>query len=78
MHPLEVRYRPEALADLEDIYRFVLKRSMSPKRAFDFVKRIQARCAKIGILPEGGRPRDDRIRRGAYPGFSLWYGSSFL
>jgi toxin ParE1/3/4 len=42
--------------------RFVLDRSSSRVTAERFIKRIKARCDKIGILPHGGRPRDDLER----------------
>jgi toxin ParE1/3/4 len=39
----EVRYRPAALADLEDIFRIVLRVSASPETARRFVDRIRER-----------------------------------
>lgn len=59
MQRLEVRYRPEAVADMEDIFRFVLRLSQSHVTAEKFVGRILARCTRIGNVPHGGRPRDD-------------------
>jgi toxin ParE1/3/4 len=56
---LEVRYRPEALDDLEWIYRFVYRGTLNPIFAEKFVTRIRARCRRIGNAPNGGRPRDD-------------------
>ncbi len=52
-------YRPEAVDDLEDIYRFVLDISRDANIARAFVKRIQDRCRRIGDVPLGGTPRDD-------------------
>jgi toxin ParE1/3/4 len=59
MRPGEVRYRPEAIADLADIYRIIRRVSASPVTARRFVERIRERCRRIGILPHAGRPRDD-------------------
>lgn len=59
MRRLKVRYRPEALDDLEWIYRFVCRGSSNPDLAEKFVRRIRARCRRIGDAPNGGRPRDD-------------------
>lgn len=54
-----VQLLPNAIADLRDIYRFVLDRSKNPAVARRFVSRIEMRCSKIGNVPHGGRPRDD-------------------
>jgi toxin ParE1/3/4 len=59
MKRLEVRFRPEALSDLEDIYRWVYRASSNPIIAERFTMRIVARCLKIGDAPRSGRPRDD-------------------
>ena len=56
---MRVRYRPEAVAGLEEIFRFVLRVSRSRITAERFVTRILARCRRIGDLPFGGRARDD-------------------
>lgn len=56
---LKVAYRPEAIADLADIYRFVAERSQSRNVALAFVQRIRARCRKIGDAPNGGQSRND-------------------
>lgn len=59
MRRLRVRYRPEAYADLEDIFRFIVRLSGSRVTARRFVLRIRNRCHRIGNVPQGGRPRDD-------------------
>jgi len=59
MPRFELRWRPAALADLEDIFRGVLRVSGSPEVARRYVERIRARCRLIPILPHAGRPRDD-------------------
>lgn len=60
---LEVRYRPEAVDDLESIFFHVLGASFSVSIAAGFVERMRQRCERIGDAPHGGRPRDD-----LYPG----------
>jgi len=59
MTPFELRYRTAALADLEEIFRAVLRVSANPIVARRYVERIRARCRRIALLPQGGRPRDD-------------------
>ena len=55
----ELRYRPAALADLEDIFRAVRRISASPAVARRYIERIRERCRRITLAPQGGRPRDD-------------------
>jgi len=59
MPRFELRYRPTALADLEDIFHGVLRVSASPVTAQRYVERIRERCQRITLVPHGGRPRDD-------------------
>jgi toxin ParE1/3/4 len=59
MRRLEVRYRREALNDLRDIFRLVLRISASRVTAERFVGRIRERCRRIGDVPHGGMARDD-------------------
>lgn len=59
MRSLKVDYRPEALADLQSIFWFIVENGGSESTAQRFVERIMARCRKIGDVPFGGRPRDD-------------------
>lgn len=56
---LKVSYRPEAIVDLAEIYRFIAIRSQNRTIARDFVERIKDRCNRIGYAPLGGTPRDD-------------------
>jgi toxin ParE1/3/4 len=58
MPRFDLRYRPAALADLEDIFRSVLRVSASPVVARRYVERIRARCRLSPTLPHAGRPRD--------------------
>jgi len=55
----ELRFRPEALADLEDIARAVRRASGSGEPARRYVARVLERCRHIATLPRAGRPRDD-------------------
>jgi toxin ParE1/3/4 len=59
MQRLEVFFRPEAIADLQDIYRVIYRVSQSDVTATRFVERIMARARRVGDAPRGGRPRDD-------------------
>ena len=59
MRRFNVVSRPEAVADLEEVFRYVLDRSQSPGVARRFVGRIRDRCRRIGDAPFGGVGRDD-------------------
>jgi len=59
MRQLKVLYRPEAVADLDEIFGVTLRVSSNQITAERFVRRILARCHKIGNVPYCGRPRDD-------------------
>lgn len=59
MQRVSVIYRPQAIADLQGIYRAIAEASQSVAVATGFVERIMARCRRIGDVPNGGRPRDD-------------------
>ena len=61
MRRVGVSYRPEAVADLENIYDAVARMSASRQVARGFVQRIMARCRRIGDVPRGGRRRDDLV-----------------
>jgi toxin ParE1/3/4 len=63
MQRIEVVYRPEAIADLEDIFRFVLRMNQERDTARTYIQRIRDRCHRIGDVPLGGTSRDD-----IYPG----------
>jgi toxin ParE1/3/4 len=56
---LKVRFRPEALSDLEEVYQHIYRVSFSPLTAKALVQRLLDRCHRIGDAPCGGRPRDD-------------------
>ncbi|WP_306932533.1 hypothetical protein [Agrobacterium larrymoorei] len=53
---LKVTYRPEAIADLAEIYHFIAIRSQNRAIARDFVVRIRERCTRIGYAPLGAPP----------------------
>ena len=57
--PYELRFRPEALADLEDIVRAIRRASGSIELARRYAARVLERCQHIATLPHAGRPRDD-------------------
>lgn len=59
MERVAVVFRPQALADIEAIFLFVLERSQSFKTASGFTDRIFDRCERIGNVPRGGVARED-------------------
>lgn len=59
MRRLPVSLRREARIDLADIFGVVLHASHGNDIAEGFIRRIIARCRRIGDAPHGGRPRDD-------------------
>lgn len=56
---LQVVFRPEAQGDLDEIFHHIWLASQSLAVAEGFVRRIKARCDRIGDIPLGGRGRDD-------------------
>jgi hypothetical protein len=50
VHRLPVTYRTEALADLRDIFRVVLRASRRLKTSKGFVQRIKDRCERMATL----------------------------
>lgn len=61
MRRARVVYRPEAVDDLDEIFRFVFDLSRDRQTARRFVERIRERCRRIGEMPLGGTPRDDLV-----------------
>jgi toxin ParE1/3/4 len=59
MRQLPVFLREEAIADLEEVYDFIVGNGGPPEVAIGFVRRMRARCDKIGFAPEGGVARPD-------------------
>lgn len=59
MRRIDVVYRPEAVDDLEDIYRFISDNSEDAGTARAVVEQLHDRCRRIGAVPNGGTPRDD-------------------
>jgi toxin ParE1/3/4 len=51
--------RAVAVRVLQDIFRYVLRRSQSQVVAEQFVTRVRERSRRIGLVPHGGTPRDD-------------------
>src|SRR2546428_10433823 len=58
MRSLRVVLREEAIADLDELQRFIA-RSGAPRAAVRYIRRIHARCNKLGSAPFSGVPRDD-------------------
>lgn len=59
MRQLAVFLREQAIADLEEVYDFIVDGGGPPAVALAFLQRIRARCEKIGLAPEGGVARPD-------------------
>jgi toxin ParE1/3/4 len=55
----ELRFRPAAVTDLEEIFARALQVSGSRTVARRYIGRIRDRCRRITVLPLAGRPRDD-------------------
>lgn len=66
MQDLPVVFREAALADIEEIVRYLRDQGANPGTAHSFVDRIKARCQRIGRVPEGNPARPD-----LGPGFRL-------
>ncbi len=59
MKRLPVIYRPEAIADLEEIFCYILNESRDQITAKRFTNRIKAHCDKVGNAPHSGTPRPE-------------------
>jgi toxin ParE1/3/4 len=59
MRRLKVVLREEAITDLAAIYDYIARVGGSHGTAIGFVRRIKARCQRIGNVPMGGIARDD-------------------
>lgn len=53
-----VRFHPLARTDLFDLYAFIEARS-GPRRAGDYLARIERVCSGLAAFPERGTPRPD-------------------
>jgi toxin ParE1/3/4 len=56
---LPVAFQGSAAADLANIFDVVLQASQDQNIAEGFIRRIIARCRRIGDAPHGGRARHD-------------------
>lgn len=59
MKRFAVVFRPQALADIEAIFLYVLEQSQNFRTASGFTDRIFDRCERIGDVPRGGVARED-------------------
>lgn len=59
MKTLPVLLLEGAIQDLTDIASYINSESGEPAAASDFIARIQTRCNKIGLAPNGGTNRPD-------------------
>jgi len=59
MKRLPIEYRPQAVDDIEQIFRYVLETSFDVVTAVRFTDRLFGRCEKIGDAPFGGVSRED-------------------
>lgn len=55
----KVVFRKKAIADLEDLYRFIRDREQNAERAFAYISRIRAYCEGFSQFPACGKQRDD-------------------
>jgi toxin ParE1/3/4 len=54
---MKLRFRPDALADLEDIYDYIA--ADSPVKAGEFIGLIRDKCKFLAETPYGGRARPE-------------------
>lgn len=59
MRRFAVEYRPDASADIEGIFEYVVERSADVVTAMRYTDRVYARCESIGDAPFGGVSRPD-------------------
>jgi toxin ParE1/3/4 len=58
MRRYEVSFRPQAEADLLDLYRYIAQEA-GTRVAGSYLARIEAACLALENFPERGRRRDD-------------------
>lgn len=66
--------RPQALADLDDLFDYIAEDSFD--RAVSFVKKLQAQLEKLAITPGMGRRRDELLiglRSFPYGNYLIFY-----
>ena len=59
MKRFEVVYRPEAIADIDNVFLYILEASRNASVAAAFTDRVFERCERIGDAPRGGVARED-------------------
>lgn len=59
MRSLPVRFREEAIADLEEIAAYLVGQEAHETVVLSYIGRIRKQCEKIGDVPEGYAPRPD-------------------
>ncbi|MDE3759799.1 type II toxin-antitoxin system RelE/ParE family toxin [Sinorhizobium meliloti] len=59
MKRFEVVYRPEAIADIDSVFLYILEASRNASVAAAYTDRVLERCERIGDAPRGGVARED-------------------
>lgn len=59
MRPLQVRFREEAIADLEEVIAYLADQGADQTVIRGFIGRIRRQCEKIGDSPNGIPSRED-------------------
>ena len=59
MKAKRIVFRPEAEADIFDLYDYVAQASSSLKIAFEFTERVRNTCMKLEHFPERGTMRNE-------------------
>ena len=59
MKTRDVVFRPEAEADLIELYRYIALASGSRDVAFNYTERLRATCLSLADFSERGAPRSD-------------------
>lgn len=59
MTPLKVVIRASALSDLRDREAWLHRQGVGTQTIRGYIRRVREACSDIGLIPRGGRPRDD-------------------
>lgn len=59
MKTYHVFLTPDAVADLESIYRYIAESSGFPETALRYIQRLRESCEALSLTPQRGYKRDD-------------------
>jgi len=59
----KVYLMPDAIKDLEHIYKYISKQSGFPERAWAFIQKLKLQCQKLETAPLRGQESNDLMEK---------------